>query len=57
MWWPAEWRAPWLGTATLAALLTAMLTGYARGWDGWARGFWPPFAVVTLAMILGIKFG
>lgn len=57
IWWPAEWRAPWLGTATLALLLTVIVTGYARGWAGWARGFWPPVAVVLLALIFGVKFG
>ncbi len=57
VWWPAEWTAPWLGTATLTALLAVMLAGYARGWRGWARGFWPPFAVVALALIFGVKFG
>ena len=56
-WWPAEWHVPWLGTATLTVLLAVMLTGYAGGWQGWARGFWPPFAVVALALVLGVKFG
>jgi competence protein ComEC len=57
IWWPAEWRVPWLGTATLTVLLAAMLAGYAHGWRGWSRGFWPPFAIVALALILGVKFG
>jgi len=57
VWWPAEWHAPWLGTATLAALLAVMLAGYARGWRGWSRGFWPPFAVVVLALAFGMKLG
>ena len=56
-WWPAEWHAPWLGSVTLVALLAVVLAGYARGWSGWSRGFWPPFAVVTLALIFGVKFG
>jgi competence protein ComEC len=57
IWWPAEWHAPWLGTVTLAALLAVVLAGYARGWRGWSRGFWPPFAVVALALVFGMKFG
>lgn len=57
VWWPAAWHAPWLGSATLVALLAVVLAGYARGWSGWSRGFWPPFAVVTLALIFGVKFG
>ncbi|MEO6873926.1 MAG: ComEC/Rec2 family competence protein [Opitutaceae bacterium] len=56
-WWPAQWRAPWLGTATLVALLAVVLAGYANGWRGWSRFFWPPFAVVALALIFGVKFG
>jgi competence protein ComEC len=57
VWCPAEWRAPWLGTATLALLLTAVLAGYAAGWRGWSRGFWPPFAVVALGLAIGVSFG
>ena len=56
-WWVAEWRAPWLGGAAFAALLLVFLAGYARGWRGWARGAWPPFAVVAVALIFGVKFG
>ena len=57
VWWPAEWHAPWVGTVTLAALLAVVLAGYARGWRGWSRGFWPPFAVVAVALVFGMKFG
>ncbi len=56
-WWTAQWREPWLGTVTLTVLLGAMLAGYASGWRGWARGFWPPFVVVALALIFGVKLG
>ncbi len=57
MWQAAAFRAPWIGVASLAALLAALLAGYAYRWDGWARGFWPPFAVVVLTLIFGVKFG
>ena len=57
IWWPAAWRAPWLATVTLTILLAVVLAGYARGWTGWCRGFWPPFAVVALGLIFGVKFG
>jgi len=56
-WWNAQWRAPWVGGAALAALLGAVLAGYAKGWRGWARGFWAPFAVAAVAVIFGVKFG
>ena len=57
MWVEAGFRAPWLGPAMLAALIASILAGYAAGWRGWSRGYWPPFAVVALALGLGVKFG
>jgi len=56
-WWIAHWRTPWMGNVALAALLASVLAGYAANWRGWARGYWPPFAVVALTVILGVKFG
>jgi competence protein ComEC len=57
MWVAANFRAPWIGGAALTALLAVMLAGYAQGWRGWSRGFWPPFAVVALTLILGVSYG
>jgi len=57
MWFAANYRAPWIGAAALAGLLAVMFAGYARGWQGWSRGFWPPFAVVALTLILGVSYG
>lgn len=57
VWWPAAWKVPWLASETLVVLLAVVLAGYARGWRGWSKGFWPPFAVVALALIFGVKFG
>ncbi len=57
MWFAANFRAPWIGGAALAALLAVMLAGYAQGWRGWSRGFWPPVAVVALTLILGVSYG
>jgi len=57
MWQNAAFRAPWIGVVTLALLVAVMVAGYASNWKGWARGFWPPFAVVVVAMIFGVKFG
>jgi len=57
VWLPAEWRTPWWGTATLVLLLGVVLAGYAGGWRGWSRGFWPPFAVVAAGLIFGVRFG
>lgn len=57
MWFPAQFAAPWIGTAALTLLLATMFAGYARGWRGWCRGFWPPVAVVALVLGLAVRFG
>lgn len=56
MWFDAAFRAPWMGTASLAALLVALGIGYAKDWRGWNRGCWLPFAVVSLALAAGVRF-
>ena len=57
LWWPAQWRAPWVGTLALGALLAAGLAGYAWRWEARRGGWWPPVAVVALALLFGIKWG
>jgi competence protein ComEC len=57
MWVAAGFRAAWLGPAMLAGLIASILAGYAAGWRGWSRGYWPPFVVVALTLILGVRFG
>jgi len=57
MWLPATFRLPWLGAAVQAALLASIAAGYASRWRGWCRGYWPPFAVVALALAFGVRFG
>ena len=54
---PAHFRAGWIGPAALAALLAACLGGYATGWNRKRGGFWPPAAVVAVTLLLGVKFG
>jgi competence protein ComEC len=56
-WFAANWRAPWIGSLAFAALLGLCLTGYALGWQRKQGGFWPPFVVALLAIVLGVKFG
>ena len=56
-WWTANWREPWLASATLAALTAALLAGYAAGWRRERGGWWPPFAIAGLGLIFGVKFG
>ncbi len=57
MWFTAEFRVPGLGGVALALLLASLLAGYASRWEGWCRGFWPPFAVVALTLMFGVRFG
>jgi competence protein ComEC len=53
----ARFRAPWLGPAILAAVLATCLAGSAWRWRRDRGGFWPPFALGALLLILGAKFG
>lgn len=52
----AHFRAPWIAGATLAALLLTLLFGYRNGWRGHRGIWWPPFAVVGLALVFGVRF-
>ncbi len=54
---PARFDAPWMGTLTLAALTAALLWGYGTGWKQNRGGWLPPFAVVALALWLGVSYG
>lgn len=53
---PAHFAAAWVGPAALAALMAVVIAGYASRWRGWCRGYWPPFAVVALTLIFGVRF-
>ncbi|HXA14421.1 MAG TPA: ComEC/Rec2 family competence protein [Opitutaceae bacterium] len=53
--WPAAFKAPWWGSAVLTTLLAACFAGYAAKWRHGT--VWTPFAILALAMILGVKFG
>ncbi len=55
--WPAAYHAPWIGPAALAGLLGVMLAAYGLGWTKRTGGWWPPFALVALVLIFGVKFG
>jgi len=56
-WYAASWRAAWIGPLALASLLGVCLAGYVFGWRRERGGFWPPLAVVALALVFGVKFG
>ncbi|MBI5380582.1 MAG: ComEC/Rec2 family competence protein [Opitutae bacterium] len=53
----AEFRAPWIGGAVHAAVLAACLAGYAGKWEAKRGGWWPPCALVALALLFGVKWG
>jgi len=56
-WWPAQWRVAWAAPLALAALLAMVVAGYALSWRRERGGWWPPFAIVALALAFGVKFG
>lgn len=53
----AQFRAAWLGPAGHAALLALCLAGYAWHWRRERGGFWPPFILVGLLLLFGVKLG
>jgi competence protein ComEC len=53
----AHYTATWIGAAALATLIATLVFGYATGWKRHLGGWWPPFAVVALTLIFGVKFG
>jgi len=56
LWFHASFKAPWMGSVTLAALLLSLLIGYSRHWTGWNRFYWAPFAVLLLGFLFGVNF-
>ncbi|MSU51092.1 MAG: ComEC/Rec2 family competence protein [Opitutus sp.] len=54
---PARFTHDWIGPIALAALIAALVAGYGNAWQRSRGGWWPPFAIVTLVLIFGVKFG
>jgi competence protein ComEC len=54
---PAHYSAEWIGAAALTALMATLVFGYATDWKRERGGWWPPFAVVALTLVFGVKFG
>ncbi|MFZ9746712.1 MAG: ComEC/Rec2 family competence protein [Opitutaceae bacterium] len=52
---PARCTAPWVGPAALTLLLATLLAGYALGWRRRFGGWWPPFGIVALFLVLGVE--
>ena len=57
MFFVARYRAEWLAPASLVLLTAVMLAGAGGRWARRFGGYWPPFLVVLLLVILGVKFG
>ena len=55
MYWPAQWRAAWLGDAVVVALLAALLAGYAWRWR--RRTLWVPVAALLVLLAVGAHHG
>ncbi len=53
----AHFTRPWVGPVALVLLVAALVEGYAGGWHLRRGGWWPPFAIVALTLIFGVKFG
>jgi len=53
--WPAQFVWPGLAMATTAGLLVLLAVGYARGWRRREGGFWVPYAVLGLVLVLGVR--
>jgi competence protein ComEC len=53
----ARYAAPWVGTLSLGALIASILAGYAGGWRRGLGGWWPPFAIVAITLLLGVRYG
>ena len=53
--WPAEFVTPWLAGGASAGLLALLALGYVRGWRGREGGYWAPYAVLGLVLVLGVR--
>ncbi len=53
--WPARFVWPGLATGTTAGLLALLAIGYARGWRRREGGFWAPYVVLGLVLVLGVR--
>jgi competence protein ComEC len=53
---PAEFRAGWVGPAALAGLLVVLAIGYDRKWPAGWRGVAVPAGFVALVLVAGMRF-
>jgi competence protein ComEC len=55
-WFPAHYRADWIGPSALALLVASCLAGYAEDWRRERGSFWPPFAIAALTLAFGVSY-
>jgi hypothetical protein len=53
--WKAQFVAPWCAPVASAGMLGLLAVGYARGWRAREGGYWLPFAVLGLGLVLGVR--
>jgi competence protein ComEC len=53
----AHFRAAWIGPAVLAAMTAACMAGYSGRWRRNVGSWWPPFIILVLALVFGVRFG
>lgn len=53
----ARFRTDWLAPVSLGLMTAVMLVGAAGHWSRRYGGYWPPFLLLVLLVVLGAKFG
>ncbi|MEN9840517.1 MAG: hypothetical protein RL376_317, partial [Verrucomicrobiota bacterium] len=53
--WKAQFVAPWCAPVASAGMLALLAVGYARGWRAREGGYWLPFAVLGLGLVLTVR--
>jgi len=54
--WQVEFLSTWAGLTAFGLVLAAILHGYSHQWARRRGGFWPPFALTALALVLIARF-
>jgi len=53
--WPATYTQPWLSPFLLAGMPALLALGYAAGWPRRWGGYWVPYAMLGLVLVLGVR--